>query len=449
MPDDHPHDHPGHDEDDQRARHGNWWDEEIAHYGPGDGGEGHYHYMRDQLIVTDQDLERVLARLEELGIAVTEQSREARLGVVLLKLDPETVGGDEGRQVPALVDVLHDGHETEVVPRVAPNHVLGPCTHVHLAGSAPAPTRWRPEDVPLPPNLPAPGAGVTVGLLDTGVLADTPWFRGRVSGDPELEMQDPYRRLLPNCGHGTFVAGVVMQHAPGVEVIVDGVFSRQTAAVNDYDVAVSLLNLFDKGVDVVNMSIGAYSRNNRGMLAFERALDYVTFHRPDMVLVAAAGNDGLDRPCFPAADKRVIGVGAVQRAGRSWRRADFSDYGWWVDACALGVDLDSTFLHYHGAVVPHHDEPGKDRGEFDEATHDPCGAPTIEEARKPELDFEGTATWSGTSFAAPIVAAAVAVEMSAGRTGPEAVRRVIGHPRRPRLHNLGTLVNPKRFVLSR
>jgi subtilisin family serine protease len=417
MPEDHPHDHPGHDEDDQRANHGNWWADEIAHYGPGDGGEGHYHYMRDQLVVTDQDLERVLARLEGLEIGVAEQSREARLGVVLLKLDPETVGGEEGRQVPALVD-------------------------------RPAETKWRPVDVPLPPDLPAPGAGVTVGLLDTGVLADTPWFRGRVSGDPELEMRDPYGRLLPNCGHGTFVAGVVLQYAPGVEVIVDGVFSRRTAAVNDYDVAVSLLNLFDKGVDVVNMSIGAYSRHNRGMLAFERALDYVTFHRPDMVLIAAAGNDGLDRPCFPAADKRVIGVGAVQAVDRGWQRAAFSDYGWWVDACAPGVDLDSTFLHYHGAVVPHHDEPAKDRGELDDATHDPCGAPTIEEARKPELDFHGTATWSGTSFAAPIVAAAIAVEMSAGRSGPEAVRRVIGHPRRPRLHNLGTLVNPKRFVLS-
>jgi hypothetical protein len=46
------------------------------------------------------------------------------------------------------------------------------------------------------------------------------------------------------------------------------------------------------------------------------------------------------------------------------------------------------------------------------------------------------------------VAAAIATEIGAGRTGPEAVRRVIGHPRRPRLHNLGTIVNPKRYVES-
>jgi hypothetical protein len=44
------------------------------------------------------------------------------------------------------------------------------------------------------------------------------------------------------------------------------------------------------------------------------------------------------------------------------------------------------------------------------------------------------------------VAAAIATEIAAGRTGPEAIRRVIGHPCHPRLHNLGTIVNPTRYV---
>ena len=229
------------------------------------------------------------------------------------------------------------------------------------------------------------------------------------------------------------------------EVVVRGVFD-QDGTNNDFDAALELLRLVDQGADIVNMSIGAYCRKDRGMLAFERAIDYVTFHRPDVVLIAAAGNDGLDRPCFPAADKRVIGVGSVAYAAGRWRRAPFSDYGWWVDACAPGVDLQSTFLEYTGTVVPHHDEPPQDRDELDTATHDPCGA-TIEEATKPEvLEFHGTAVWSGTSFSAPIVAATIATEMAAGRTGPEAVRRVIGHPRHPRLHNLGTIVNPKGYV---
>lgn len=441
-----PHDRPGRDADDQHARHGNWWPDRIAHHGPGDGGPGHYHYVTDQLLVTDQDLDRVRGHLGSLGVHINREAWESRLGIVLLELDEETTAHDQRLHVPALVDELHKGATEEVVPRVAPNHVLGPCTHAHLAGTSPAPTDWRPEDVEWPANVALPGAGVTVGLLDTGVLADTPWFRGRVSGDPELVLQDTYGRLLPNCGHGTFVAGMVLQYAPGADVIVRGVFDED-GTNNDFDAALELLRLVDQGVDLVNMSIGAYSRKDRGMLAFERALDHVTFHRPDVVLLAAAGNDGLDRPCFPAADKRVIGVGAVEYAAGRWRRAPFSDYGWWVDACAPGTDLGSTFLEYTGTIVPHHDEPSQDRGELDTATHDPCGATTIEEATKPEiLEFRGTATWSGTSFSTPIVAAAIATEIAAGRTGPEAVRRVIGHPRRPRLHNLGTVVNPKRYV---
>jgi subtilisin family serine protease len=441
------HDHPGGYED-QRASHGNWWPNTIAHHGPGDGGPGHYHYVRDQLLVADRDLPRVQDRLERLGVGTRRESWEDRLGVVLLELDEQTTADDEHRHVPALVDQLHDGAAQEVVPRVAPNHVLGPCTHAHLAGTSPAQTHWQPEDVEWPAHVPLPGSGVTVGLLDTGVRADIPWFRGRVSGDPELERQDTSGRLLPNCGHGTFVAGMVLQHAPGAEVVVRGVFD-QDGTNNDFDSALELLRLVDQGVDIVNMSIGAYSRRDRGMLAFERALDYVTFHRPDLVLIAAAGNDGLDRPCFPAADKRVIGVGAVDYTAGRWRRASFSDYGWWVGACAPGVDLQSTFLEYTGTVAGHHDEPSKDRHEFHADTNDPCGAATVEEVTKPEtLEFHGTATWSGTSFSAPIVAAAIATEIAAGRTGPEAVRRVIGHPRHPRLHNLGTIVNPKRYVRS-
>jgi len=440
-----PHDHPGRNGEDQRARHGNWWPDRIAHHGPGDGGPGHFHYVIDQLLAADREVDRVRGGLEGLGVRVKRESREPRLGVVLLELDEETTAHDERLHVPALVDQLHTGAAEEVVPRVAPNHVLGPCSHAHLAGTAPAPTDWRPEDVEWPANVPLPGSGVTVGLLDTGVLAEAPWFRGRASGDPELVVRDTYGRLLPNCGHGTFVAGMVLQHAPGAEVVVRGVFD-QDGTNNDFDAALELLRLVDQGADIVNMSIGAYSRKDRGMLAFERAIDYVTFHRPDVVLIAAAGNDGLDRPCFPAADKRVIGVGSVAYAAGRWRRAPFSDYGWWVDACAPGVDLQSTFLEYTGTVVPHHDEPPQDRDELDTATHDPCGA-TIEEATKPEvLEFHGTAVWSGTSFSAPIVAATIATEMAAGRTGPEAVRRVIGHPRHPRLHNLGTIVNPKGYV---
>jgi subtilisin family serine protease len=433
--------------EDHYEQHGGWWPDYIAHHGPGMGGRVHYHYMRDQLLVTYEDHRQVRDRLTRLGVRVREERWEERLGIVLLELDEQTTAHDEHLHVPALVDELHQGRQEEAVPRVAPNHVLGPCTHVMLSSSAPKPTEWQPQDVPT--SAIPPGAGLTVGLIDTGFALRTEWFRRRVTGDPEEPIQDSYGRLLPNSGHGTFVAGVVLQYAPGANVIVEGVFDRY-GAVNDLAAALALLSLFDKDADVVNMSIGAYTRRDRGMLAFERALDYVTFHKPDLVMVAAAGNDGLDRPCFPAADKRVIGVGAVERRRNRWCRASFSDYGWWVDACAPGVELESTFFDYEGTVVPHHDEPVQDRDELQEPAHDACGGPAVREATKPEiLRFDGTAIWSGTSFSAPIVSAAIVTAIADGRDPPEAVRGVIADPTLPRLHNLGTLVNPKRYVRPR
>src|SRR5690606_12167940 len=90
------------------------------------------------------------------------------------------------------------------------------------------------------------------------------------------------------------------------------------------------------------------------------------------VVVASAGNEGWCRPTWPAAFPHVIGVAALSCS----TPAGFSNHGRWVDACAPGVDVHSTFVF--------HDGP---------ATGDP------------DLDrYQGWATWSGTSFAAPKVA---------------------------------------------
>ncbi|MEY2433006.1 MAG: hypothetical protein QOC92_2731, partial [Acidimicrobiaceae bacterium] len=57
-------------------------------------------------------------------------------------------------------------------------------------------------------------------------------------------------------------------------------------------------------------------------------------------------------------------------------------------------------------------------------------------------DFESWATWSGSSFAAPVVAAALAREMQCtGVTAQTAVDAVIDAPGLARLPDLGTIVN--------
>ncbi len=233
---------------------------------------------------------------------------------------------------------------------------------------------------------------------------------------------------IPNSGHGTFVAGLILQYAPSARVIARRVFDGN-GIVEEWELAKSINSIEE--ADVVNMSIGTFARRDSGMFAVERATKRLLYRNPNVVLVASAGNEGVTRPMFPAADKCVIAVGSVERnptSGR-WQRAPYSNHGWWVDACAPGTDVVSTFFHYRGPVVP-----------FDQdSDEEECGA----NASPGELlAYDGRASWSGTSFSAPVVSAQVANWIGDGYSAQEAVAGILDAPERTRLHDLGTLVLP-------
>jgi subtilisin family serine protease len=406
----------------QRELHGGWWPSYVAHHGPTNGGRhrhrGHYHYRRDQLLVDVADLERVTMRLRALGVDCRVEERVEDLGIALLDL------GQSHIQVPDLVDGLDVAWE-EAPPLVGPNHVLGPCTHVQLSAATPLPT-----DVPLPP-IPSPdpaGTGATVVILDSGFDPANEWLRGRVEGDPEKPILDDRGRMIRNCGHGTFVAGQILRYAPSARVIARRVFDSN-GVVEEWELAKAINGI--EGADVVNLSLGSFARRDSGMLAVDRAQQRLLYRHPNLVLVAAAGNEGVTRPTFPAADKCVIAVGSVERnpsSGR-WQRASYSNHGWWVDACAPGSDVVSTFFHYRGPVVPFDQDSGAEE----------CGA----NASPGEVfEYDGRARWSGTSFAAPVVAAQIANWIGDGYSAQEAVAGILDAPERTRLHDLGTLVLP-------
>ena len=137
--------------------------------------------------------------------------------------------------------------------------------------------------------------------------------------------------------------------------------------------------------------------------------------------LAAAGNQATCRPYFPAGLDEVKGVGAVAAGGRAW----FSNFGGWVDACAPGVDLVSTFFSF-----------SEDLNLF----------PELDDLKPRE--YKGWARWSGTSFSAPKVAAVLAQEMylnlnASGSdliTAEEAWRRLTTH-NHLRMPDLGVVFN--------
>lgn len=106
------------------------------------------------------------------------------------------------------------------------------------------------------------------------------------------------------------------------------------------DAAAGIIHAANDGADVINMSFGSYLGwwselivNNVIYSACYNA------YQLGAVLVAAAGNEGTGNPMRPAAYPFAIGVGATDQSGN---KADFSNYGDYIDLVAPGVDVYST-----------------------------------------------------------------------------------------------------------
>ncbi len=261
---------------------------------------------------------------------------------------------------------------------VTPNHVhVGSPIMIGTARPLPAST----DPVPEPADE---TWSVTAAVLDTG-LDPHPWFAGRpwfgVDGhSPEVLDADGRPGQDRQAGHGTFVTGVLLQHAPGVQVRHRRVLSSLGLS-DDTTVARGLRSV--RGADVVLLTSGCHTADDQCPPVLRHEVE-----RAGGVVVAAAGNGGTSRPVFPAALPSVVAVGVD---------AEFSNHGSWVDAIAPGVDVTSSFVRLR-----------------------PSGG----EVRGTETREYGYARWSGTSFAAPRVAADIARLLHLGVSPDEAVRQV-------------------------
>ena len=246
------------------------------------------------------------------------------------------------------------------------------------------------------------GEGVLIGIVDTGMRSH-PWLDGGYLAAPddfepfgarcrqsrEQPEDSEYPGVPRETGHGTFVAGLVLQQAPAaglwIERALDQTGRGLTSAVAD-----AATTLARRGVHVLNLSLGCFSQDAASRAVMQRLVVELRALRPDLVIVAAAGNiDGADgnpstpHTFWPAALEEVVAVGSVDGPGaRTWSK--WSNRGPWVDLAAPGYRLLSTYV----------DGPVR-TGQDGRAT-----------------DYHGWARWSGTSFSAAIVSGTVARVMS-------------------------------------
>lgn len=254
------------------------------------------------------------------------------------------------------------------------------------------------------------GRGVRVLVVDTGLALGTTSGATCEPGHEDLLLGNG-TLLGSAAGHGTFISALVKAVAPGASVDNVKVFNPM-GWCEESQIADALLAAAQgpNPPHVINLSLGMHGlrvdvkppgredeRITLPPVTLLRAVrDVHAILGPDVAIVASAGNSDSTDKMYPAAFKEVVGVAALECEGRRW---PFSNHGDWVDASALGSRLRTEFVT--GDEDPQFDPDGN-------AEH-----------------FEGQAEWSGTSFAAPIVAAQIAIVKAAGGLSAQLAQQIV------------------------
>jgi hypothetical protein len=183
------------------------------------------------------------------------------------------------------------------------------------------------------------GRGVTIAVLDSGVAPDSTFGQGR------LRYLDIGLGTAAGTGsedgHGTAVAALaagMSSDAPGVAPAV-GILSIRVTDANAqsdiFTVSQAIVAAVDAGAQLINISLGGYDPSD----VLTRAIDYASGH--GVVIVASAGNDQAAQLTWPAADSRVVSVGAVDALGQ---QATFSNSGSQLKITAPGYGVLTAWL---------------------------------------------------------------------------------------------------------
>jgi hypothetical protein len=374
-----------------------------------DDGTLDYLYVRGVILVRDAYLAEV-ARLLEEEDEPEERGQEFVAAEGLLP--GVTLFSVGGRDVPRLLDKIDARLGVGVA---TPDHILS----VTPVWACPA---TEPKGVPdgaLPDPGPCAGSGsgtfiyvADTGLLD-GAAAGHSWLAGVTGTEDPLDHQGGVTTIPDYAGHGTFVAGVARCMAPSARVVVTRDFNK-AGAISEHEIVLRLHEALGLSPDVINLSAGGSTRKDLPLLGFEAFWESYR-HYKGLVLVASAGNNSSRRPFWPAAFPQVVGVGALAANGRA--RAHFSDHGPWVDVYAPGEDL----VNAYARGVYHYREPPNTGSHH----------------------FHGMCKWSGTSFAAPLVAGLIAARITrTGENARQAASSLLAQARAQHLPGVGPVLWP-------
>jgi hypothetical protein len=161
------------------------------------------------------------------------------------------------------------------------------------------------------------GAGVKIAVIDPGIDLAHPLFTGRLA--PSTEWKDfvdgdatPQEVAGTFYGHGTGIAGLIAQTAPRATILPIRVLeSDGTGDVANIVLAIDWA--IQKGANVINLSLGTDTH----VASFEQAVTYAT--QMGVYIVAAAGNEGsVNTLLYPAEytanNHKMFSVGSFSSA---------------------------------------------------------------------------------------------------------------------------------------
>jgi subtilase family protein len=245
---------------------------------------------------------------------------------------------------------------------------------------------------------------IQVAVIDTGLGYRTDeWLQGLTNPEIDPLYPEPDSPTLGlSAGHGTFVAGIVQRVEPSTDIRmyagldVDGVG-------DDIMLAEKIVQAARCGAQIINLSLGTQTLYDQPPLALDVGIRQAIEINPDILIVCAAGNYGDSRKVWPAAfslldfsKNNVVAVAGLNPQGEK-PEPEWSSHGDFVQISTIAEGVVSTYVE----------------GIEDIVVENPPDKFTVN-------DF---AIWSGTSFAAPQVAGAVAsICLTKNLTPTEAIK---------------------------
>ncbi|MFJ3905952.1 type VII secretion-associated serine protease mycosin [Streptomyces sp. NPDC090025] len=282
-------------------------------------------------------------------------------------------GGEGARRTGALLAVtaLTAGSLLLAAPPAGATEATGaPPTVLDGGGECTFPMKRQIEGVPWPLQRvlfdelwkDTKGKGVRVAVIDTGVDIKNPQLKKAVDAkagkdylkpDKQNPGPDNDRRGKTGgtediVGHGTKVAGIIAARpdkgtgfvgiAPEATIIPIRQNDEKNSGKSD-TMADAIKHALAKGAQVINISQDTTQPLGPGSSLGRAVAEALS---KNVVVVASAGNDGMDgklKDTYPAAFPGVLAVGSSDRNNE---RAAFSQSGDFVGVAAPGVDIVST-----------------------------------------------------------------------------------------------------------